>query len=125
MANFLNMIPVPGPLQPESLVYDLNDRLKWGEPALTVIDVRDRDAFNRSHIMGAISMPLEELVGRAQAALETVRDIYLYGASDEETMAAAEQLRAAGFINISTLKGGLPVWKAAGFPIEGNAEVVA
>ncbi len=125
MANFLNMIPVPAPLQPESLVYDLNDRLKWGEPALTVIDVRDRDAFNRSHIMGAISMPLEELVGRAQAALETVRDIYLYGASDEETVAAAEQLRAAGFINISVLKGGLPVWKAAGFPIEGNAEVVA
>jgi rhodanese-related sulfurtransferase len=42
----------------------LKERLDWGEPALTIIDVRDRDAFNISHICGAISLPLNELVVR-------------------------------------------------------------
>jgi rhodanese-related sulfurtransferase len=40
----------------------LKKRLDWGEPALTIIDVRDREAFNTSHITGAVSLPLSQLV---------------------------------------------------------------
>ena len=125
MARFLNLIPIPSPLKAKSRIYDLKTRLDWGEPALTIIDLRNRDAFNTSHIMGAISLPVTELVERVQNQLELIRDIYIYGETDEETTAAAEQLRAAGYQNVAELIGGLPAWKAAKYPLEGNFAVTA
>ena len=46
------LIPIPAPLKAKSRVYDLKERLDWGEPALTIIDVRDRDAFNNRLLSG-------------------------------------------------------------------------
>ncbi|NJO78185.1 MAG: rhodanese-like domain-containing protein [Cyanobacteria bacterium RM1_2_2] len=112
------IIPTPPPLRARSRVYDLKARLDWGEPALTIIDIRDRQEFHFSHVMGAISMPLPELVKRALSTLELNRDIYLYSDTDEDTAAAAVQLRQAGFRNVSEVQGGLPAWKAMGYPIE-------
>ena len=119
------LIPIPAPLKAKSRVYDLKERLDWGEPALTIIDVRDRDAFNTSHITGAVPFPLNQLVEQALSNLELVRDIYVYGSSDEETAAAAALLKEAGYQNVAELQGGLPAWKAAGFPIEGRSTIVA
>jgi rhodanese-related sulfurtransferase len=106
------------PLRTVSRVYHLKSRLDWGEPALTIIDVRERSEFLFSHISGAINMPIPELVERVRAALELDRDIYLYSHTDEDTAVAATQLRQAGFRNVSELQGGLPAWKAMGYPIE-------
>ena len=125
MARFLNLIPIPSPLKAKSRIEDLKTRLDWGEPALTIIDLRNRDSFNTSHIMGAISLPMTEVVERVQNQLELIRDIYLYGETDEETAAAAEQLREAGYQNVAELIGGLPAWKAAKYPLEGNLAVTA
>ena len=119
------LIPIPKPLKAQSLVYDLKERLDWGEPALTIIDVRDRDAFNISHITGAVSLPMTELVDRALINLELTRDLYVYGSTDEQTAEAATQLRTAGYQNVAELTGGLAAWKANGYPIEGNSAVVA
>lgn len=109
------------PLRALSRVYDLKARLDWGEPALTIIDVREQADFYFSHISGAVSMPMAELVNQAQAALEFSRDIYIYSDTDEEAILAAERLRQAGFTNVSALQGGLPAWKAMGYPIEKGA----
>ena len=108
----------PRPLQVQSRVYDLKARLDWGEPALTIIDVRDRSQFNISHIMGAVPMPPNEPSNRVLDKLELGRDIYIYGETDEETATAAAQLRAAGYRNVSELRGGVAAWKAVGFPVE-------
>lgn len=105
-------------MQDMSRVYDLKSRLDWGEPALTIIDIRDRALFNESHIMGAISMPMAELLGRVQAALEYDRDIYLYSHTDEEAVQAAQQLRDAGYQKVSVVRGGVAAWKAADFQVE-------
>ncbi|MGB3402574.1 MAG: rhodanese-like domain-containing protein [Microcoleaceae cyanobacterium] len=113
-----NLIPNPAPMQPQSRAYDLKSRLDWGEPALTIIDIRPIAEFNQSHIQGAISLPVEELVARAPETLEMSRDIYVYSDSDEETAAAAAQLREAGYANVSELTGGLAAWKAVGYPVE-------
>lgn len=112
------ILPTPPPLRSRSRVYDLKSRLDWGEPALTIIDIRERQEFYFSHVMGAVSMPLSELVVRASAALELDRDIYLCSDTDEDTAVAAAQLRQAGFRNVSELQGGLPAWKAMGYPVE-------
>ena len=119
------MITIPEPLKAKSQVADLKKRLDWGEPALTIIDVRDRDAFNTIHITGAIPMPMDVLLQRATNSLELIRDIYVYGETDQETEAAATQLREVGFQNVAELIGGLDAWKAAGYPIEGQSPAVA
>ncbi len=125
MSFFSDLIPVPTPLKSRSLVQDLKTRLDWGEPALTIVDVRDLNAFNISHIQGAISMPMDTLVDQMLKTLELERDIYVYGEIDEETTEAATQLRAAGFLNVSELIGGVAAWKAVGYPLESITAIVA
>ena len=115
--------PIPQPLKPISTVFDLKDRLDWGEPALTIIDVRSRTAFNERRISGAISMPMEELVARASVSLESERDIYVYGSTDTDTGAAANALRDAGYENVAELMGGLGAWQAATGATEGSLTV--
>lgn len=119
------MIFISKPLKEQSRVYDLKERLDWGETALTIIDARDRDTFKSSHITGAVSLPLTQLVNGALNNFELDRDIYVYGQTNEETAIAANALRAAGYNKVAELLGGLPAWKVAGFPIEGNPSVVA
>ncbi|MBW4550475.1 MAG: rhodanese-like domain-containing protein [Aphanocapsa sp. GSE-SYN-MK-11-07L] len=119
MASFFGLVLIPEPIQDRSLVSALKNRLDWGEPALTIVDVRDRAAFNASRIMGAIAMPMNELVVRAQASLELVRDIYVYGETDQQTAEAASKLRDAGYQHIAELVGGLAAWKMANYSTEG------
>lgn len=125
MSVFLG-IPIPRTLKAKSRIYDLKKRLDWGEPALTIIDVRDRPDYNMSHITGAMSMPMNELVNRILKSLELTRDIYIYGYTDEVTAEAAAKLRQAGYTNVAELEGGLAAWKAAGYPVEGiNVAIIA
>jgi rhodanese-related sulfurtransferase len=118
-----NITPTPPDLKAQSTVHELKSRLEWGEPALTILDVRDRETFNDGHITGAITMPLDELLQDVQTPGITVdRDIYVYGATDEETALAASLLRQNGFCRVSELKGGLSAWKAAAGPTDGSEE---
>ena len=120
MTKLFQFIVIPEALQDRSRVDALKARLDWGEPALTIIDVRDRAAFNASHIMGAIAMPIQELVTQASASLEFIREIYVYGETEEQTAEAASKLREAGYQHIAELVGGLAAWKRAKYPIDGS-----
>ncbi len=119
-----NVTPTP-PAQetPQSSAQALKQRLEWGEPAFTILDVRERAAFNQSRILGSMPMSLEELPDRALSSLESKRDIYVYGETDEQTAQAAAKLREAGFTDVSELRGGLAAWRAIGGPTEGQAEL--
>jgi rhodanese-related sulfurtransferase len=120
MSKFL-FFPVPSPLQAKSRVHDLKARLDWGEPALTILDVRDRAQFNISHIRGAVSMPSACLAENAIGSLNFGRDLYVYGETDDETLEAVTKLREMGFLKVSELRGGLAAWKAVGYPVEAIA----
>jgi len=120
-SNLTGPVPTPPEVQSQASSQDLQARLNWGEPALTIIDIRDRTAYNQERIQGAISMPQAELLAMIQGNLEPSRDIYLYGDNDEDTAAAAEQLRQAGFTRVAELKDQLAGWKAISAPTEGNA----
>lgn len=117
-----DITPTPPGLKAQSSSHDLKSRLDWGEPALTIVDTRDRETFNKSHITGAMPWPLDELVERAKSSLEFNRDIYVYGDGDEQTAEAASRLRQAGFQSVAELRGGLAGWKAIGGPIDGAIE---
>lgn len=119
MAIFSNFIPIPEPIQNKFSVSTLKKRLDWGEPALTIIDVRPRELFNIVHVRGSIPMPMDEPNNLTLASLELSRDIYIYAETNEQTAVAANELRQAGYQNISELIGGLHAWKKAKYPIVG------
>ncbi|WP_413165295.1 rhodanese-like domain-containing protein [Capilliphycus salinus ALCB114379] len=124
MSILSNFIPTPEPMKPQSRVQDLKSRLDWGEPALTIIDVRSLEAFNACHILGAIGIPMDRLVERVPETLEPARDIYVYGETDEETAQAAAKLREAGYLRIAELIGGVAAWRAVGYPVEAISAIV-
>jgi rhodanese-related sulfurtransferase len=101
--------------------HDLKSRLEWGQPAFTIIDVRDRNTYNYSHISGAIQIPLDKLENRAKASLHKERHIYVYGDTEQQTAQATQILRNAGFTEVAEIKGGLIAWKTAGGATEGVA----
>ena len=116
-----NLVPSQPPIDPKSSANAVKTRLEWGEPAFTIIDVRDRRSYNNGHIMGAVSMTMDVLADNVTYLAKT-RDIYVYGATDEEASQTAQALKVAGFQNVSQLMGGLAGWKAIGGPTEGILE---
>lgn len=117
-----NITPTPPGFKPESSVHDLKARLEWGEPALTILDVRDRESYNKGHIMGAMPMPLDRLIDDAQS-IAKARDIYVYGNTEAEASQAAAKLSDAGFRNVAKLQGGLEAWKEIAGSTEGTEEI--
>ena len=113
----ISLFQIPSPLKPLSSVEDLKRRLDWGEPALTIVDVRDRSQFNQLHIQGAASVPATGLLA-GLASLEAERDIYIYADTDAAAAKAAGMLSEAGYKSVAQLLGGLESWKAAGYPVE-------
>lgn len=88
---------------------------------VVVIDVRPLDEFEAGHIRGALSIPLEELKGRL-AELPAGADIVAYCRGPFCVLApqALEILREGGF-RARRMDGGLPDWKAAGYPVKVGA----
>lgn len=114
--------PLPTPPDMEGKQADpreLLERLNWGEPALTIIDARDREDFNKERITGAVPIAVDHLPEAAEPMLERNRDIYIYSDTAESTAEAAKQLRQAGFQKVAEIKGGLSSWKNIGGPVEG------
>jgi rhodanese-related sulfurtransferase len=102
-------------------VRDLKSRLEWGRPAFTVIDTRDRLAYNQGHIIGAISVPLDQLEDCVLSTLHRERRIYIYGDNQAQSALAVRSLQLLGFKAIAVLNGGLQAWKTIGGAVEGTA----
>lgn len=112
--------PAPVTFERKTSAQDLKARLDWGEPAFTIIDVRDRESFNNQRIQGAIHYTPDELVGRVQQTLEADRDIYVYADEDNAAIEAASQLDQAGYQKVAILAGGLQAWLTAKGVVEGR-----
>lgn len=107
-------VPTPYKATPISSAQALKERLDWGEPALTIIDIRDREAYLEERITGAIlAFNINQL--------HKSREIYVYGNTDQEAAKKVEELRESGFESVSQLLGGLPGWKAISGVTEGRA----
>lgn len=100
-------------------VKELKFRLGSNQPNLTIIDVRGLDDFDREHIQGSISVPFSRLEDLARSALARYRDIYIYGESDEQSLAAVQILLGNGFMNVAQIIGGLTTWREVAGSTEG------
>jgi rhodanese-related sulfurtransferase len=81
------------------------------------VDVRNRFSYDETHILNAMSLPLEDIYNRWET-LNPQQEIILYGdsADDDDPQRAAEFLQNKGFHRVQILSGGLSAWDDAGYP---------
>ena len=85
---------------------------------IVVIDSRSKDDYERSRIVGAISIPLDDMA-EPYSHLDHYDEIITYCTwLDEEISArAAQKLIKAGY-NAKAIEVGFEAWEDAGFPVE-------
>ena len=88
---------------------------------IVIIDSRSKEFYNRSHIVGAISFPLDDMA-EPYDSLDGYDEIITYCRCPDEQYSAraVRELMLAGFSNAKTIEGGLDAWKEAGFPVAGT-----
>ena len=88
---------------------------------VTVVDVGNRASYEQAHIPGALHLVGHELVDRA-GELDSSHTVVLYDLWPDERAGAeaALVLYALGFTDVAVLEGGIQLWYAAGYGIEGT-----
>lgn len=84
-----------------------------------LIDVREPGEFAAEHIPGAKLMPLSQF-DPTVIPKDAHKKIVLQCQSGNRSTQAAEEMLATEFSEVFHLQGGLPTWKAAGYPTEVN-----
>jgi glyoxylase-like metal-dependent hydrolase (beta-lactamase superfamily II)/rhodanese-related sulfurtransferase len=96
-------------------------RTAAGDGDLTVLDVREREAFRSAHIPGAIHVPRGQLELRVDSALpDPTRRIVVYCELGKISTLATAMLHGIGFSRAVALDGGFKQWREAGYPVEAD-----
>ncbi|SHJ95562.1 FAD-dependent oxidoreductase [Tepidibacter formicigenes] len=75
------------------------------ESGACIIDVREKDEYEQSHIIGAINLPLSEIRERLDE-IPTDKPIYLHCRSGQRSYNAVLALQNLGFENVYNISGG-------------------
>ncbi|MBN2084962.1 MAG: rhodanese-like domain-containing protein [Anaerolineales bacterium] len=112
------IVQIAGELAPWRLAGDIspNDARKQIAEGAVVLDVRIREEFVAGHIEKSLFMPLEELTS-LMSALPRDRLIITVCRTGLRSIQARYILEEAGFSQVTSLKGGMEAWIAAGFPV--------
>jgi rhodanese-related sulfurtransferase len=100
---------------------DLYQRMKLGHNVI-VIDIRSPRDYEKGHIPGATSYPLdsfdvEMLIHKVCVPFPEKPTIYITSATgDDQTQEACHRLEEAGYEYITSVKGGMKAWVKAGLP---------
>jgi thioredoxin 1/putative thioredoxin len=94
---------------------ELAELIKQG--AVVPVDVRDAAAYNRAHLPGAKSLPVEEIEGRLAELFMLPGQPVLYDRSGEKTKDVALKMNEQG-TPLAFLEGGILAWEAEGLPVE-------
>lgn len=76
---------------------------------IVLVDIRDRDAYEKRHIRGAVNIPAKELPDRMEE-LPRDRLIVLYCYRGPHSMLAARQLSAYGY-RVADVYGGIEYYR--------------
>ena len=87
---------------------------------VVLVDVRDESSFSRAHLLGAMSMPLQEVIARADELRAAGKVVVTYcgGPIGEKGARAARLLRERGLTNVRALSGGFAAWVDRGHVVE-------
>ena len=88
--------------------------------AITLVEVLDEEEFRKSHIKGAVHIPLDRIVTEAKKKFDKAGKIAVYCSDSECTASptAAKKLADSGFTSVYHYEGGKKAWKEAGLPME-------
>ena len=102
---------------------DLQARVACGELGLTLLDVREKDAYQAGHIPGARHLPRGQLELRVNNELPdpTARILVVCEFGHISTLAAAT-LRELGFTHAVALDGGVKAWRDGDLPLTAGSE---
>ena len=97
---------------------ELKKRLDLGEE-IVVADVRRRDSFDKLHLAGAMSLPMDDHAKWGPTIpKQTPLVMYCACEGDESALRAAREIRSSyRHHRVMVLKGGLGSWVDAGYPI--------
>lgn len=85
-----------------------------------LIEVLDEEEFKKSHIKGAINIPLKKIGTEAKQRFNEADEIVVYCSNYDcsASPTAAKKLENLGFKNVFDYEGGKKEWKEAGMPME-------
>ncbi len=97
---------------------ELKKKLENNE--VTLIEVLDREQYEKEHIKGAINIPLKEIGAEARKRFSKEDAIVVYCSNYECTASpsAGKKLEDLGFTNVYHYGGGKKEWKEEGLPME-------
>lgn len=101
---------------------DVSDATRmYNRDEAVFVDIRNENAYQTSHLPGAVNIPMEYLDKR-QDRLKRFRDrsIVVYCDSGQRTLKAVQALQALGWSEVHQLRGGLNAWREASMPTEGR-----
>jgi len=104
---------------------DLKTLSKWiksGQKPV-VVDARYSGSYAKSHIRGAVNLPLDRLADKkslAKVGKDSTIVTYCSGPKCNASVKVAEKLSSLGFSKVFVFAGGIQEWTAAGLPLEGN-----
>lgn len=84
---------------------------------ISLVDTREAAVFNRAHLPGAVSLPLEEIETRLAELQMLPTPPVVYCRSGDKTKELADRLAKKG-MPVSFLEGGVLAWEAEGFSLE-------
>lgn len=94
---------------------ELKELLVENGNELALIDIRERDEFQKEHIPSAINIPFDEVEVRAEDELSKSSHIVLYyfrcGEENKISAIASSSLKNLGFGNVTVLDGGIDTWR--------------
>lgn len=144
LCGFLGMIvlalpalALAGPQTPESLpgatVVTAEKAKAMAEKGALIVDTRVANEYVEQHIKGAISVPYKEKSEKSvnydpaldrfdlsllPADRNTPMILYCNAGECWKSYKSARAAVKAGYKNVYWLRGGIPEWKAKGFPVE-------
>jgi molybdopterin/thiamine biosynthesis adenylyltransferase/rhodanese-related sulfurtransferase len=100
---------------------EVHDQLETGNGNRpVVVDVREQHEFEEAHIPGAVHVPRGHLESRIEGAVrDRSQPVVLYCASGNRSAFAADTLqRSLGYEDVSSMTGGITLWKDRGFDVD-------
>jgi sulfur-carrier protein adenylyltransferase/sulfurtransferase len=87
-----------------------------------LIDVREQNEWDESHIEAAVHVPQGELVERLdEVAPDTSERLLLHCRTDNRSSKMAAELASLGYDNVAVVEGGIVAWEGAGLPTVNNS----
>jgi len=111
-------------LAPEKLLYELDDQSRFlspdqvaeliisQDPTLLLVDVRDKEEFDTFSLIGAIHIPLKDILAKEneQYFNREALQVVFYSNDDVKSEQAWLLNKRAEYMNMFILKGGLNQW---------------